>query len=281
MSVHDSTYLDIVYRVLAGAKFRPDRTGTGAFSIFSHTAMYNLREGFPLLTTKDMTLGFKHIVAEMLWMLEGNTNANYLADKYGFKVWRKWAKNESGELGPVYGYQWRNFDGEIPVGQQKVITGADQISWVMNELATNPMSRRMVVSAWNPNQLSEMALPPCHWAFELYVDGKYLNMKLHQRSCDLFLGVPYNIAEYALLLSMMAKVSGYTPGFFIHDMTNVHIYSNHVSQMQEQLNRYAYQYDAPHLIISGEQETIFDFKPEDFQLEGYQYFDKLTGDVAV
>ncbi len=281
MSIHDSSYLDIVRKVLVKAKLRTDRTGTGAYSIFSHTAAYDLRDGFPLLTTKDMTQGFKHVVAEMLWMLEGNTNANYLADKYDFKIWRKWAKDDSGDLGPVYGHQWRDFNSIRFDVNGDTTTGVDQISWVMNELMTNPMSRRMVVSAWNPNQLDQMALPPCHWAFELYVDGKYLNMKMHQRSCDLFLGVPYNIAEYALLLSMIAKVSGYVSGTLIHDMTNVHIYANHLSQMKEQLNRYAYQYDAPKLVITGDQESIFSFKPEDFHLEGYQHFDKLTGDVAV
>lgn len=282
MSIHDLTYLQIVDRVLSESKYRNDRTGVGSYSIFSHTAEYNMQKGFPLLTTKDMTLGFKHVVAEMLWMLEGNTNANYLADKYNFKIWRKWAKDESGDLGPVYGHQWRNFDGwKLESGASN--KGVDQISWVINELKTNPQSRRMVVSAWNPNQLSAMALPPCHWAFELYVDGQYLNMKMHQRSCDLFLGVPYNIAEYALLLTMIANVTGYTPGTLIHDMTNVHIYSNHVDQMKAQLSRDPLKYAAPGLQVSRRAgiQSIFDYTPADFMLSNYAHFSKLTGDVAV
>lgn len=278
MSIHDETYAEIVRKVINQGRYREDRTGVGTFSIFHHTAEYDMSNGFPLLTTKDMTASFKHVIAEMLWMLKGSTNANELADM-GFGIWRKWAKNKSGDLGPVYGHQWRHFNGihryDGPYG------GVDQIAWLMDELRLNPESRRMVVSAWNPNQLDHMALPPCHWAFELYVDGDYLNLKLHQRSCDLFLGVPYNIAEYALLLHMICKVSGYRPGLLVHDMTNVHIYANHFDQMQEQLQRKAHQYSAPTLKINSNPPNIFSFLPTDFELLNYRHFDKLTGPVAV
>jgi thymidylate synthase len=275
----DKQYLDLCRKILAEGEDRQDRTGTGTKSIFSHQMSFDLAEGFPLLTTKDMSVSFGHVVAEMLWLLKGSTNANELADM-GFGIWRKWA-DANGELGPVYGHQWRYFGGEYPTYADPGQTGTDQISWVVNELKTNPHSRRMLVSAWNPNQLDEMALPPCHWSFELYVDfsKSTLNMKLHQRSCDVFLGVPYNIAEYALLLHMFCAVSGWQPGTLVHDMSNVHIYNNHIAQIEEQLTRQPFK--LPELSINKKRIDMFSFIPTDFGLSGYTHHVKLTGKVSV
>jgi len=279
VSKADEEYAKMASAVLGLGSERGDRTGTGTISLFSYQMVFDMNDGFPLLTTKDMTQGFKHVVAEMLWMLKGSTNANELAEM-GFGIWRKWAFDETGDLGPVYGHQWINFDG--PTREQawknNIPMGANQISWIIDELKTNPESRRMVVSAWNPNQLAMMALPPCHWAFELYVNGDELNMKLHQRSCDVFLGVPYNIAEYALLLHMFASVCDYTPGLLVHDMTNVHIYNNHIEQVKEQISRTGY--EAPELLIDPA-DSIFNFQPSNFSLLGYQHHPKLTGKVSV
>lgn len=279
MSAADEQYRTMVSAVLGLGKPRGDRTGTGTISLFSYQMVFDMADGFPLLTTKDMTQGFKHVVAEMLWMLKGSTNANELADM-GFGIWRKWAKDDSGDLGPIYGWQWRMFDGgyEDFYNGRICEPGKDQIKWVMNELKTNPESRRMVVSAWNPNQLDQMALPPCHWSFELYVEDRKLNMKLHQRSCDVFLGVPYNIAEYALLLHMMSAVSGYTPGILVHDMTNVHIYNNHINQIKEQIARPPF---ASPVLVKKVADSIFDYGLDDFMLVNYKHHDKLTGKVSV
>lgn len=279
MSRADEEYAKMASAVLGLGKPRGDRTGTGTISLFSYQMVFDMADGFPLLTTKDMTDGFRHVVAEMLWMLKGSTNANELADM-GFGIWKKWA-NRHGDLGPVYGYQMRNFDypyKSVQWSDKLVKQGTDQISWLINELKTNPESRRMVVSLWNPNQLDQMALPPCHWAFELYVDEGRLNMKLHQRSCDVFLGVPYNIAEYALLLHMIADVTGYVPGILVHDMTNVHIYNNHIDQIKEQLTRTGYA--APHLIRTF-RDSVFDYTTTDFALDSYRHHPKLTGQVSV
>lgn len=272
----DRQYQDLCRRILSDGTERTDRTGTGTLSIFSHQMQFDMAEGFPLLTTKDMSASFRHVVAEMLWMLKGSTNANELADM-GFGIWKKWAKDESGELGPVYGHQLRHFS----LGLVPDTYAVDQITWVLNELRTNPHSRRMLVSMWNPNQLDDMALPPCHWSFELYVDfdRHALNMKLHQRSCDVFLGVPYNIAEYALLLHMLSQVSGYTPGTLVHDMTNVHIYKNHIRQIEEQITRRSFK--LPELAIHSDTRNLFDFKVDDFSVLGYSHHPKLTGEVAV
>lgn len=275
----DRQYQLLCHKILTTGEPRQDRTGVGTLSIFNHQMIFNMADGFPLLTTKDMSQSFKHIVGEILWMLEGNTNANYLAEKYGFNIWRKWA-NADGDLGPVYGHQWRNFDGETPRGQQAPVTGVDQISWIMDELRSNPQSRRLLVSAWNPNQLDDMALPPCHWSFELYVDNlDTLHMKLHQRSCDVFLGVPYNIAEYALLLHMISMVADLIPGTLVYDMSNVHIYLNHTNQIIEQIARSPY--DSPDLVITRKPESIFEFNRSDFAVVNYEYHPKLTGPVAV
>lgn len=282
MNNADRQYQDLCKTLLAYGEKRKDRTGTGTLSLFSYQMSFNLSHGFPLLTTKDMTKSFEHIKAEMLWMLKGSTNANELADM-GFGIWRKWAKDDSGDLGPVYGAQWVNFDGptEDEARIFPVVKGVNQIQWIMDELKTNPHSRRMVVSAWNPNQLSQMALPPCHWAFELYVNFRTdsLDMKLHQRSCDVFLGVPYNIAEYALLLHMISHVSGYQPGTLHYDMSNVHIYNDHISQIEEQVTRTPML--LPELVRHKNRESIFDFQMDDFSLHNYFHHDKLTGNVSV
>lgn len=282
MSQADYEYYKMASAVLGLGKPRSDRTGTGTISLFSYQMIFDMADGFPLLTTKDMSKSFNHIVAEMLWMLGGHSNANLLAEM-GFGIWRKWAKDESGDLGPVYGWQWRNFNGDYEgfYSGTAGATGTDQISWVINELKTNPKSRRMVVSAWNPNQLDQMALPPCHWSFELYVEGNTLNMKLHQRSCDVFLGVPYNIAEYALLLHMFSAYCGYEPGILVHDMTNVHIYNDHIEQIKEQLKRNHNAYKSPQLKIARIPVNFLDFKAEDFKLAKYDSYPALTGKVSV
>jgi thymidylate synthase len=281
MNLADLQYIELCNKVLTEGEHRADRTGTGTLSIFSHQMSFDMAEGFPLLTTKDMSKSFKHIVAEMLWMLKGSTNANELAGM-GFGIWRKWAKDESGDLGPVYGHQWRSFNGDHPVYDDMFHRGGtDQIKWVLDELRTNPHSRRMLVSAWNPNQLDDMALPPCHWSFELYVDftEHTLNMKLHQRSCDLFLGVPYNIAEYALLLHILSIGSGYRPGILIHDMTNVHIYKDHIPQIKEQVTRDPFM--LPELVVKVGGGNPFFYRVDDFGLLNYTCHSKLTGQVSV
>lgn len=279
MNLADLQYIELCTKILAEGEERADRTGTGTLSIFSHQMSFDMAEGFPLLTTKDMSKSFKHIVAEMLWMLEGSTSANRLADM-GFSIWKKWA-DENGDLGPVYGFQWRNFNGDPNLEDQWFLRGTDQIKWILNELRVSPHSRRMLVSAWNPNQLDEMALPPCHWSFELYVDftKHTLNMKLHQRSCDVFLGVPYNIAEYALLLHILSIASGYTPGILIHDMSNVHIYKDHIEQIKEQVSRTPFM--LPELIIKKGGGDPFAYTVDDFGLLNYTCHPKLTGQVSV
>jgi thymidylate synthase len=283
MNLADLQYIALCEKILAEGEERADRTGTGTLSIFSHQMTFDMSEGFPLLTTKDMSMSFKHVVAEMLWMLKGSTNANELADM-GFSIWKKWA-DENGELGPVYGHQWRHFNAptDILTGKPYSEYGeeVDQIRWVLNELRVNPHSRRMLVSAWNPNQLEDMALPPCHWSFELYVDfDKHtLNMKLHQRSCDVFLGVPYNIAEYALLLHILSIASGYKAGILIHDMTNVHIYKNHIPQIKEQITRDPFM--LPDLVLAKGGGDPFSYKVADFGLTNYTCHPKLTGEVSV
>jgi thymidylate synthase len=270
-------YLNLVDHVLTHGKERTDRTGTGTLSIFDYRATYDLREGFPLVTTAEKN--FDNIAGETLWFLEGNTNAKYLAEKYGFKVWQKWQKDNTGDLGRVYGAQWRGFRGFLENGKKYT---ADQVQYLINEIKANPYSRRLLLSSWNPVELHEMALPPCHWSFELYVDGDEmdtLNLKLHQRSCDVFLGVPYNIAGYALLLSMMAQVTGLKAGLLVHDMTNVHIYKDHIEQCKLQLTREPKK--RPILLLTPEIDNIDDFTMEDIQLVGYKPHPAIKGNVSV
>jgi thymidylate synthase len=279
-------YKELCKTVLKNGEVREDRTGTGTLSIFSHKSVYDMADGFPNLTTKDMTLGFEHYKGELLWMLEGNTNAKYLAEKYGFKIWQKWQKDETGDLGRVYGGQWREFRSYSERLQGVLLNrnykAADQISNLVNQIKYDPYSRRMLVSAWNPAELPDMALPPCHWSFECYVSGKEmdtLNLKLHQRSCDVFLGVPYNIGEYSLLLHMLAHVTGLKAGKFEHDMTNVHIYKNHIPQVIKQVRRK--ELPLPQLWLNPEVTNIFDFTMDDIKLIDYKHHEKLTGSVSV
>jgi thymidylate synthase len=274
----EQPYLDLCKTILEKGQLRLDRTGTGTISIFSYQAEYDLSGGrFPLLTTKNMTDDFERIKGELLWLIEGNTNAKYLAEKYGFKIWRKWELDESGDLGRVYGAQWRDFRGieeyfvlnNGNVERRVKLVHADQLKYLLSEIKNNPYSRRLLLSSWNPAELSQMALPPCHWSFELYIDGQgmdTLNLKLHQRSCDVFLGVPYNIAEYSLLLILLAAQTGLKAGKLIHDMTNVHIYLDHVKQVEEQVTRTPF--DAPKVAINPEVYSLFNYTMQDISLLG-------------
>lgn len=261
-------YLDILDRILREGTQKGDRTGTGTISIFGTQSRYNLEDGFPLLTTKKLHL--KSIIYELLWFLKGDTNVKYLQDN-GVRIWNEWA-DENGELGPVYGHQWRSW----PDYNGGVI---DQISQVVDQLKHNPDSRRMIVSAWNVAEVNEMALPPCHTIFQFYVADGRLSLQLYQRSADTFLGVPFNIASYALLLQMMAQVTGLKPGDFIHTTGDTHLYLNHLDQARLQLTRTPR--PLPVMNINPDVKSIFDFQYEDFQLEGYDPYPHIKAEVSV
>lgn len=261
-------YKELVERVLSEGVKKEDRTGTGTISIFGHQSRYNLAEGFPLLTTKKLHL--KSIIYELLWFLAGDTNVKYLQEN-GVRIWNEWA-DENGDLGHIYGYQWRSWPdyegGHI-----------DQITEVVNTIKNNPDSRRIIVSAWNVGDIRNMNLPPCHAFFQFYVaDGK-LSLQLYQRSADIFLGVPFNIASYALLLKMMAQVTGLEAGDFVHTLGDAHIYLNHIEQLEMQLQRELR--PLPEMILNPEVKSIFDFHFDDFQLEGYDPHPHIKGVVAV
>ena len=261
-------YLDLLQRVLDEGTLKHDRTGTGTISVFGHQLRFNLADGFPLVTTKKVHL--KSIIYELLWFLQGDTNVKYLQD-HGVRIWNEWA-DENGDLGPVYGRQWRawkNYDGTV----------TDQISNVINQIKNNPDSRRLIVSAWNVADVDNMKLPPCHTLFQFYVAGGRLSLQLYQRSADLFLGVPFNIASYALLLLMVAQVTGLEPGDFVHSFGDAHIYTNHLEQVREQLSREPRQ--LPVMRLNPEVKDIFDFKYEDFTLEGYDPWPLIKGVVSV
>ena len=261
-------YLDLLQRVLDEGTLKHDRTGTGTISVFGHQLRFNLADGFPLVTTKKVHL--KSIIYELLWFLQGDTNVKYLQD-HGVRIWNEWA-DENGDLGPVYGRQWRawkNYDGTV----------TDQISNVINQIKNNPDSRRLIVSAWNVADVDNMKLPPCHTLFQFYVAGGRLSLQLYQRSADLFLGVPFNIASYALLLLMVAQVTGLEPGDFVHSFGDAHIYTNHLEQVREQLSREPRQ--LPVMRLNPEVKNIFDFKYEDFTLEGYDPWPLIKGVVSV
>ena len=261
-------YLNLLNHVMNSGVEKNDRTGTGTISVFGHQSRYDLSEGFPLVTTKKLHL--KSIIHELLWFLTGDTNIKYLQDN-GVRIWNEWA-DENGELGPVYGYQWRSWP--TPDGQH-----IDQITQVVNSIRNNPDSRRHIVSAWNVGQINQMNLPPCHILVQFYVaDGK-LSCQLYQRSADIFLGVPFNIASYALLTLMMAQVCNLQPGDFIHTLGDAHIYLNHTDQVKLQLSREPY--PLPQMKINSEVKNIFDFKYEDFKLTGYQSHPPIAGKVAV
>ena len=261
-------YLDLLKRILDEGTRKGDRTGTGTLSVFGNQMRFNLEDGFPLLTTKKLHL--KSIIYELLWFLRGDTNVRYLQE-HGVRIWNEWADTE-GELGPVYGHQWRSWPdyngGNI-----------DQIANVVNQLKHNPDSRRIIVSAWNVAEVDSMALPPCHTMFQFYVADGRLSLQLYQRSADTFLGVPFNIASYALLLQMMAQVTGYRPGDFIHTTGDTHLYLNHLDQARLQLTRTPRQ--LPVMKINPDVKSLFDFQYEDFQLEGYDPWPHIKAEVAV
>lgn len=282
--------------ILEHGEDRPDRTGTGTRSVFGYQTRYDLREGFPLLTTKKMYL--RPIAEELLWFIKGDTNIKYLVDR-NVKIWNEWPyedfkksedfngetleefvekiKNDDefakkhGNLGPVYGAQWRNFNNE----------GTDQLVKLIDSLKNNPFSRRHIISAWNPSQVDEMALPPCHTLMQFYVssDQEYLSCQLYQRSADTFLGVPFNIASYALLTCMLAQVCGYEPKEFIHTIGDAHIYKDHFDVVKTQIEREPL--PLPHLVLNKDIDNLFDFKIEDIKLEGYQSHGPLKGKVSV
>ncbi|WP_407400997.1 thymidylate synthase [Sodaliphilus sp.] len=261
-------YLDLVKHVMENGTLKEDRTGTGTRSVFGYQLRCNLEEGFPLLTTKKVHL--KSIIYELLWFLKGDTNVRYLQE-HGVRIWNEWA-DENGELGPVYGHQWRSW----PDYEGGTI---DQIAKVVEDIKNNPNSRRHIVSAWNVAEVNRMALPPCHSLFQFYVADGRLSLQLYQRSADLFLGVPFNIASYALLLMMVAQVTGLKPGDFIHTFGDTHIYRNHFDQVKLQLTREPRK--LPVMKLNPEVKDLMDFKYEDFTLEGYDPHPPIKGQVSV
>ena len=261
-------YLDLMRYVRENGVWKDDRTGTGTYSVFGHQMRFDLADGFPLVTTKK--LHTKSIIHELLWFLQGDTNIGYLNDN-GVSIWNDWA-DENGDLGPVYGAQWRSWDRGDG-------TTVDQIAHVIDQIKTNPDSRRLIVSAWNVPQIETMALPPCHCLFQFYVaDGK-LSCQLYQRSADIFLGVPFNIASYALLTLMMAQATGLRPGEFVHTLGDAHLYSNHIEQADAQLERVAY--PLPIMTLNLEVTNIFAFTYDDFTLDGYRFHPHIPAAVAV
>ncbi len=261
-------YLDLMRHVLEKGTKKEDRTGTGTISTFGYQMRFDLSEGFPCLTTKKLHL--KSIIHELLWFLQGDTNVKYLQD-HGVRIWNDWA-DENGELGHVYGYQWRSWPK--PDG-----THLDQISQLIHDIKANPNSRRLIVSAWNAGDIEHMALPPCHAFFQFYVNNGKLSCQLYQRSADVFLGVPFNIASYALLTYMVAQVTGYEPGEFIHTFGDVHIYLNHLEQVNLQLSREPKK--LPHMWINPDVKDIFSFTFDDFRLENYEAHPHIKGDVSI
>ncbi len=261
-------YLDLLHRILEEGKVKTDRTGTGTKSIFGHQMRFNLEDGFPVLTTKKLHL--KSIIYELLWFLKGDTNVKYLQE-HGVSIWNEWA-DENGDLGPVYGHQWRSW----PDHRGGTI---DQIQNVVDLIKHHPDSRRMLVTAWNPADISEMALPPCHCLFQFYVADGRLSLQLYQRSADTFLGVPFNIASYALLLQMMAQVTGLKAGDFIHTTGDTHLYLNHIEQAKLQLTRTPR--DLPQMKLNPDVKSLFDFRYEDFELLNYNPWPHIKAEVAV
>ena len=262
-------YLDLLQHILDHGTDKSDRTGTGTRSVFGYQMRFNLEDGFPLLTTKKLHL--KSIIHELLWFLRGDTNVKYLQEN-GVRIWNEWADPETGDLGHIYGYQWRSwpdYDGGF----------IDQISEAIDTIKNNPDSRRIIVSAWNVADLKNMNLPPCHAFFQFYVADGRLSLQLYQRSADSFLGVPFNIASYALLLQMVAQIVGLKAGDFVHTLGDAHIYNNHFEQVRLQLTREPRQ--LPKMIINPDVKNIFDFKYDDFRLEGYDPHPHIPGAVSV
>ncbi len=261
-------YLDLMRRARNEGTRKRDRTGTGTLSVFGHQMRFDLQEGFPLVTTKKIHL--KSIIHELLWFLRGDSNIAYLK-QHGVSIWDEWA-DENGDLGPVYGVQWRSWP--LPDGGS-----LDQIARVVEQIRSNPDSRRLIVTAWNPAEVDHMALPPCHTLFQFYVADGRLSCQLYQRSADIFLGVPFNIASYALLTLMMAQVTGLKPGEFIHTMGDAHLYLNHLEQTDEQLRREPH--PLPRMHLNPEVGDLFGFRYEDFRLEGYRHHPHIKAPVAV
>jgi thymidylate synthase len=261
-------YLNLLDHIMKNGVDKPDRTGTGIRSVFGYQMRFDLAEGFPLVTTKKLHL--RSIIHELLWFLKGDTNTAYLKEN-GVRIWDEWA-DENGDLGPVYGYQWRSWPG--PNGES-----IDQISRLIEGIKKNPDSRRHIVSAWNPAFVDEMALPPCHCLFQFYIADNKLSCQLYQRSADVFLGVPFNIASYALLTMMIAQVCDLQLGEFVHSFGDVHIYSNHFDQVKEQLTRDPR--PLPQMIINPDVKSIFDFKYEDFEIVNYNPHPHIKAPVAV
>jgi thymidylate synthase len=261
-------YLDLLGHILANGVRKGDRTGTGTLSVFGYQTRYNLQEGFPLLTTKKLHL--KSIIYELLWILNGETNIQYLQEN-NVRIWNEWA-DENGDLGPVYGAQWRSWraaDGRV----------IDQISQVVEQIQVNPYSRRLIISAWNVGEIEAMALPPCHLLFQFYVANGRLSCQLYQRSADVFLGVPFNIASYSLLTLMFAQVCGFEPGEFVHTFGDVHLYLNHVEQARLQLEREPF--PLPRIVLNPGVKSIFDFRYEDFELLDYLAHPHIRAEVSV
>ena len=261
-------YLELMKHVKEKGVKKDDRTGTGTLSVFGYQMRFPLEQGFPLITTKKLHL--KSIIYELLWFLKGSTNIDYL-NEHGVSIWDEWA-DENGELGPVYGAQWRSW----PTQDGKSI---DQITNVIEQIKNNPNSRRLIVSSWNVSEVDKMALPPCHALFQFYISENKLSCQLYQRSADIFLGVPFNIASYALLILMIAKVTDLEPGDFVHTLGDAHLYLNHLEQVEEQLSREPQ--DLPKIKIEKETDLITDFDYKDFSLKGYKPFPHITAPVAV
>jgi thymidylate synthase len=261
-------YLDLLDHVMKTGIAKSDRTGTGTISVFGYQMRFDLQKGFPMVTTKKLHI--KSIVHELLWFMAGDTNIKYLNDN-GVKIWDEWA-DKDGNLGPVYGHQWRSW----PSANGKTY---DQLSQVVDSIKNNPDSRRHIVSAWNVGEIEKMALPPCHVLFQFYVSDNKLSCQLYQRSADIFLGIPFNIASYALLTLMIAHVTGLQPGEFIHTFGDAHIYLNHVEQVKLQLSREPYQ--LPEMKINQAVKDIYKFRFQDFELTGYQAHPHIKGEVAV
>ncbi len=261
-------YLELMRHVRDHGVKKEDRTGTGTLSVFGHQSRYDLTQGFPVVTTKKLHL--RSIIHELLWFLQGDTNIKYLQDN-GVSIWNEWA-DENGDLGPVYGYQWRSW----PAADGRHI---DQISQLVEQIKNTPDSRRMIVNAWNVGELDNMALPPCHAFFQFYVAEGKLSCQLYQRSADVFLGVPFNIASYALLTLMLAQVTGLKPGDFVHTLGDAHLYLNHLEQTELQLGRKPFA--LPQMKINPDVKSIFDFKFEDFELVDYQCHPHIKAPVAV
>jgi len=261
-------YLDLMKHVRESGTEKGDRTGTGTLSVFGYQMRFNLEEGFPLVTTKKVHL--KSIIYELLWFIKGSTNIDYL-NEHGVSIWDEWA-DERGELGPIYGAQWRSWPA-------KDGSSIDQISEVINQIKANPDSRRLIVSAWNVSQIDNMALPPCHAMFQFYVADGRLSCQLYQRSADIFLGVPFNIASYALLVLMIAKVTGLKPGEFVHTLGDAHLYLNHLDQVDEQLKRKPF--PLPKMNLTKDIKNVLDIEYEDFSLEDYESHPHISAPIAV